>query len=248
MAGQKHLQKPPQPFPKSGLLADNLDLTRSELVGKVGRLDGAVYSYVVKSVRMDETGEQFEHHGSAPNFQGGRLTLCTCKHQVRTNLETTEWQGIWIAGFTSRSLRVNGIPERHHWLFYLTKVRAAYDSHAELWRNLSAKTRERKSAKDNFLGDVFVPRGRVGRDRRFDPARYYTPLRGHSHRRNSCDTGWKNDIDYWCVDRYGRPSLLVGDSHLTFIWKEPIICLGVDHCRNFKTDTVRSLIRHLSQR
>jgi hypothetical protein len=238
----------PQPFPKNGPLAENIDLSRKKLVETVAGLDAAVYSYVVKSVRMDEQGKQFEQWGSAPNFQGGRLTLCTCKHQMRTNLETPEeWRGTWIAGFTSRSLRVAGAPERRHWLFYLTKVRAGYDSHAELWRNLPARTREQKSAKDTFLGDVFVPRGRVSGDGRFDPARYYTPSR-HSHRRNSCDTGWKNDIDYWCVDRYGRPSLLVGDPQLTFIWREPIIYLDDDHCRNFKTwDGIRGLVRHLRQ-
>jgi hypothetical protein len=124
-------------------------------------------------------------------------------------------------------------------------VRDAYESHAELWDSLDAATREKKSARANFLGDVFAPRGRVAGDGRFDPGRYHTPTR-HSHRRNSCDNGWHNDIDYWRADRYGRPSLLVGDPHLMFIWESPVICFDGDHCRNFKKwDSIEKLIRHL---
>jgi hypothetical protein len=185
---------PVQVFPTNGSLAENMNLSYGELAQRLAKLEGPAYSYVVKSVGMDDPGEHFEQQGSAPNFQGGRLTLCTCKHQMRTSLDRSEWPETWIAGFTSRQIH-----DGRHWLFYLTRVQRALESHAELWDSLSAMAREKKSAKANFLGDVFAPRGRVAGNGRFDPGRYHTPSR-HSHRRNSCDNGWHNDIDYWCSD------------------------------------------------
>lgn len=229
-----------QAFPDSGPLTENLNLTLPELARRIRKAEGAAYSYVVKSVRTDDSGRHFDQHGSAPNYQGGCLTLCTCKHQMRTRRDSPGWKGIWVAGFTSRLLHAG-----RHWLFYLTRVQEAYESHAELWESLDTATRAKKSARDNFLGDVFAPRGKVAGEARFDPRRYRTPTR-HSHRRNSCDNGWHNDIDYWCADRYGRPSLLVGDPLLTFIWESPVIRLDSDHCRNFKKwDGIGKLIRHL---
>jgi hypothetical protein len=234
------LNETPQLFPTSGSLVENTNLSYMELAEQLGNLEEAAYSYVLKSVHMDDSGQHFEQYGSAPNLQGGRLTLCTCKHQMRTSLDCCEWPGTWVAGFTSRRIH-----DGRHWLFYLTRVQKAYESHAELWENLPAGAREAKSAKENFLGDVFAPRGRVAGDGRFDPRRYYTPSR-HSHRRNSCDNGWHNDIDYWCADRFGRPSLLVGNPHLTFIWDEPLIAFDKKHCRNFKTwDSIAQLVRRL---
>lgn len=144
----------PQLFPTNGLLAENMNLSYTELDELLSKANGAAYSYVVKSVSMDDSGQQFEQHGSAPNFQGGRLTLCTCKHQMRTSLDCSEWPGTWVAGFTSRRIH-----DSRNWLLYLTQVRRAYESHAELWDSLPAGTRKKKSARENFLGDVFVPRG-----------------------------------------------------------------------------------------
>jgi len=230
-----------QPFP-TGRLAKNSDWSLSALRKWLLSDPGEVRSYIVKSVRMDSTSQCFEQHGSGPNFQGGLLTLCTCKHQMRTSLNCATWPGTWIAGFTSRCIH-----KRRHWLFFLTRIANAYESHAELWESLSETTRRNKSAQNNFLGDVFVPRGKVTGGGRFDPRRYYQPSR-HSHRQGTCDTGWRNDIDYWYADRYGPPWLLVGDPQLTFIWEKPVIRLDADHCRNFrKWASIDRLLRHLRE-
>jgi hypothetical protein len=122
------MNPPVQAVPESGLLAESLNLTLPELAIRVGKAEGAAYSYVVKSVRMDGSGQHFEQHGSGPNFQGGLLTLCTCKHQMRTSLDRPDRAGTWVAGFTNRCLHAG-----RHWLFYLTRVLEAYESHAEVW-------------------------------------------------------------------------------------------------------------------
>ncbi len=217
-----------QAFPDDGLLAKNLNLTFSDLAKRIGTTGGAAFSYVVRTVEFDRTDLRFEQHGSAPNFQGSYLTLCTCKHQMRSCLDSSEWKGTWVAGVTSRCRY-----QRRHWLFYLTRVSRAYESHADLWHSLPAVVQAAKSAQKQYLGDLFRPKGRLAGNGRYDPRRYFTPSR-HSHRQSSCDNGWHNDIEYWCADRYGRPSLLVGDPKFTFLWAQPFIFFDDAHCRNFK--------------
>ena len=168
------------------------------------------------------------------------MTLCTCKHQMRASCHVVDWPGMWLAGLTSRC-----IYGRRHWLFYLTRIDSAYESPAELWSELSTSTQSAKSAQDNFLGDVFVPRGTAEGDARFQPRRYLAPAR-HAHRRNKCDGSWYNDVNYKHFHRFGRPALLVGDPNLTFLWQRPMICYDRDHGRNYaKWDSVSDLIDHL---
>ena len=63
--------------------------------------------------------------GSGPNFQGGLITLCSCKHYMRTYKAMQP--KVWIAGFTS--IRV----KEKNWLFYLMRVLQTHKSHDEFW-------------------------------------------------------------------------------------------------------------------
>jgi hypothetical protein len=118
-----------QPFPTSGLLAKNSNLELVDLERHIGSIRDTARSYIVDTVRLKADSIEFEQRGSAPNFQGDVLTLCTCKHQMRSRLTAKEWEnGVWIAGFTSRTIHA-----RKHWLFYLAKVKWAHESHSDLW-------------------------------------------------------------------------------------------------------------------
>src|SRR5713101_4344306 len=103
-----------QPFPISGRLAKNLDLSLAALKKRLRAETDEAHSYVVKSVKWDQPTKLFRQRGCAPNFQGGYITLCTCKHQMRATQDGDDWKDTWVAGFASRCLG-------HHWLFYLTK-------------------------------------------------------------------------------------------------------------------------------
>src|SRR5262245_60751715 len=115
-----------QPFPKNGLLAKNTNRPLPILSSKLQTVQDRAYSYVVTSVILNQA-TIFEQHCSGPNFQGDVLTLCTCKHQLRSRLSSEQWQqDVWIAGFTSRTIH-----EGKHWLFYLAKIRWAHESHSD---------------------------------------------------------------------------------------------------------------------
>jgi len=232
-----------QPFPDTGLLADNLNQRLSQLRRRIGRTRDRAYSYVLTTVKLGE-GNRLEQHGSAPNFQGDVITLCTCKHQMRASQSAADWEAhVWIVGFTSRC-----IYEGKHWLFYLTKVDQAFESQSELWNGVPGKVRQAKAARKHFLGDMFEPkrRGLTG-DARYSPSRYYTPPI-HAHRQHPGGKGWHNDISYKYAQKYGHPALLVGDPDLTFLWQEPMIFFKDNHCRNYrKWLSLQSLIVQLQE-
>ena len=89
----------------------------------------AVYAYIMSSSSVVLDGVNLLRKGTGPNFQGGYITLCTCKHRMRTTLPADEWRGTWVAGFTS--VECGG----RHWLLYLGKVKEAYESQSELWHS-----------------------------------------------------------------------------------------------------------------
>lgn len=217
-----------QPFPHAGTLVDNTNLPLDILSAQIRKSRDRAYSYIVRTVKLDRATSSFQQHGSAPNFQGGILTLCTCKHQMRTTQAADEWQGTWIAGFTSRTLH-----EGRHWLYYLAKVESAYESHSDLWRSMTAVSRNAKAAHEHFLGDLFKPKTkRLMGDARFVPGSYVAPTR-HTHRRHRSDKAWHNDIHYRHAHKLGHPALLVANPRLTYLWAEPMISLAQNHCRNY---------------
>lgn len=236
-----------QPFPSNGRLFKNLGLPLPMLTSRIGQIRDCTYSYVVRTVKLDKEQETtaFEQHGSAPNFQGDVLTLCTCKHQMRSRLSADQWQDdVWIAGFTSRT-----IYDGKHWLFYLAKVKSAHDSHADLWKKMEADSRKKKAAHLHYLGDLFKPSTPEPTGNEvFSPSRYLMP-ENHVHRQYPGHKGWRNDINYRHAAKFGHPPLLVADPRQTFLWEEPMIFLAQKHCRNYrKWTSLQDLVRQLQVR
>jgi hypothetical protein len=230
-----------QPFPSDGQLGRNLGLPLPLLMARIGQLNDRAYSYVIRTVKWDHETATFEQHGSAPNFQGDVLTLCTCKHQMRASQTAEDWRSVWLAGFTSRTIH-----DKKHWLFCLAKIESAYQSHADLWTEMRAGTRNAKAAHFHFLGDIFKPKSPLPiADARFSPLRYVSPHR-HAHRWRDEDgwhNDWHNDINYHLANKYGHPLLLVADARRTFIWNEPMIYFAQDHCRNYlKWSSLQELV------
>lgn len=202
-----------QPFPTSGRLAQNFNVPLLELMQRVGAADRPTYSYVMSTVRFRD--RRFQHAGPGPNFQGGLLTLCTCKHRMRSARSVEEWPGCWVAGFSG--LQAGGGKNA---LVYLTRVRRAFESAAELWfsEELSDIARQAKAANRTPFGDLFEPSD-AAHLRPFEPSSYRCPTEEHCHYENAA---WHRDIDY--VGFGGRrAALLVGEPALTFLWDRPLV-------------------------
>jgi hypothetical protein len=207
-----------QPFPARGLLADNLNSPLA-LLRRISppllRRPAYVYILTTLSVRKDA----YVQRGSAPNFQGGAISLCTCKHKDRSSpppvgcrgpIADDPWQGIWVAGLCSPSqLRPRG-------LFYLMLVDRTFASHAACWHGLGRPLA--KSAYRSPFGDIYEPIERAGHHA-WSELSYRPHRRDHVHN----PLARKKDIE---VSYYGRyPRLLVGVPRLSYLWSAPHITL-----------------------
>ena len=201
-----------QTMPESGRLAENLNLRLEALLERIAPFRRAVvYSYIVDTVEYCE-GRLYQT-GSGPNFQGGLITLCSCKHMMRAYLDAESWEGTWVAGFTSsRDLGSNK-------LFYLMMVSQAFESHRDFWLShfIPDETKTAKAAHLDPFGDIYQPKSESGRP--YSYWDYIEPRKDHVH----CEPGdWRKDIKY--RDRYGRnPLLLTGDPEFSFLWDRPLV-------------------------
>ena len=107
-------------------------------LGKFGALDTyPCYTYVIDTVELGRDGE-VKQTASAPNFSGGYITLCTCKHLTRTMHPPREWsKGVWVAGMTGSGDKF----KYQQSLVYLMRVAEAYPSHFDLVQALRATDR-----------------------------------------------------------------------------------------------------------
>ncbi len=199
-----------QSYENTGPLKLNRDLKQLEKLPQKAN-GNKVYSYVVATVKRE--GSKLLQKGCAPNFQVGLITLCTCKHKMRTYRHWRKWPGVWIAGFSGA--------KHGNALFYLMRVKHAYESHYDLWRCLSKKAREAKSSHRDRFGDVYEPKEEDLHDddpTRFLPEGYYPPVECHPHCSKS---KWKKDVNYNKGVSGRGAALLVGDPEMSFLWSTP---------------------------
>ena len=163
-----------------------------------------VYCYVVDTVEYEDG--RLHQTGSGPNFQGGLVTLASCKHHMRTF--SAILPGVWIAGFTNT--KVMG----RNRLFYLMRVRETFASHTEFWfsQSIPEEAKVSKAADHDRFGDIYRPR--ESGDLPYSPLSYFEPCKNHVH----CELeDWKKDVNYSQDGR--RPKLLVGDPEYSFLWE-----------------------------
>jgi hypothetical protein len=174
-----------------------------------------VYAYIVTTIK---TTPDFQlcQTGSGPNFDGGRITLCTCKHKDRATFHPSSdpndpWKKVWVAGLTSKS----GDPSRS--LAYLMCVERSFLSQLELWRALPDSCRRAKSASKSELGDLFEPKAAAANDP-YNPARYRSPRTGgHVHSTKEHPDTWHHDVMRW--GRRSKPHrLLLGQAAQSYWW------------------------------
>ena len=215
----------------------NPDALRAGIPGELRK--HPVYAYIVTSIKATSPGSSLHQRGSAPNFSGGRITLCTCKHKDRATFfkkphdPNYRWKNVWIAGFTSKT-------EVHsRGLAYLMCVERSFLSQFELWHALSVDCRQAKSASSSALGDLFKPK-KTAADDPYNPANYFRPVAGHVHSCPVNPDAWHHDIMQWGRSLEPHP-LLLGQKAQSYRWSnvkmafKPAV-MGVSaHHKRFKS-------------
>lgn len=221
-----------QEYPSKGILYENMNLSFNEFKGIIENIDSLIYSYVLTTV--DFADNKFIQQGCGPNFQAGLITLCTCKHYMRSWSNIRKKDNIWIAGFTSSTL----FEDDQNRLFYLMKVKDRFRSHRELWNHLDDEVGRQKSASDNIFGDIYEPKN----EEEFSKDGYHCPTNGHVHA--NC---WKDDVDYRNGNSGKRPVLLIGDPEKSYLWPKPKVRYEGQHPRTKKWKDSESLVEMLSK-
>ena len=191
-----------------GEFLNKIDVTKRELERKLEKYKSdEVYAYIVQSVEYD--GSKFLQTGTGPNFEGGVITLCTCKHKMRASSRKVKegWKSTWIAGFTGQRLFKDG----RNYLFYLMRVGEAFPSQKALWDSLDIYTQKAKNALYNPLGDLYQPKPLAEFKDKYEYSSYYKPCKEHSHYKRD---EWKCDINYEGL----HPSLLLGEKDNSYLW------------------------------
>ena len=210
-----------QSFPTSGRLKPNTDLSLSRLLKLIPQGENPMYSYLLSTLKIVKNN--YVQEGCAPNLQGDNITLCTCKHFMRSFNSINEWPEYWIAGM-----------KYPNHLFYLMKVKVAYPSMFDIWNGLNERTRNIKSTLNNRYGDIYEPRRNNLRDLEKFDARNYRNSEFHVHADN-----WVCDINYSYFNGTKRPVYLVGDPNLSFIWTKPSITVNHPEELQFTTGQKR---------
>lgn len=196
-----------QTFPNDGILQANLNLHASKL-RKLLKKDSAtkLFVYSLHSVKIENS--MFIQRGTAPNYQGDIITLCTCMHRMRTKITNPEdWEGVWICG----------IKKPNH-LFYLMKVKKAYNSMSDIFWGIDKKAVLAKNASSHILGDIYEPKSKaLSLKEKVNPRFYQKPIEGHPHGENK---EWHKDIM-----NYNNHSVLYleGDPQNSFLWSKPLV-------------------------
>jgi hypothetical protein len=220
-----------QPYPTTGRLASNINLDLSNLKDKIFFEQAEVYFYVVETIK-NQNGYYLQT-GSAPNFQGDMVSLCTCKHRMRTSMDTEDWVDKWIAGFSGVAAG-----NRNNVLVYLMKVGWAFKSQMKLWFSdkIPEETKQAKLAQNSKFGDIYKPKDRMGDE--FSAQSYFHPIESHVHCNND---GWHNDINYE-GSKGRKAALLIGDPEYSFLWNQPMIYFKGHLHRGQKKSDLQTLL------
>ncbi len=204
-------QKEFQQMPTTGQLQKNMNLSLQQLKEKIKQTptdQNQIFTYKLSTISIENNA--LRQTGSAPNIEGGIITLCTCKHYHRSRNSQQQWENRWIAGFTTIGITPKRVPH----LFYLMKVQKTYTSQKEIYNNLPKHIINKKNTKNNTFGDIYQPKPTI--EDPYDPTHYCEPTKTHSHYRK-CE--WHKDISY----KGKRHLMIVGDPKQSYLWSKPLI-------------------------
>ncbi|MBM4158538.1 MAG: hypothetical protein FJ216_07140 [Ignavibacteria bacterium] len=215
-----------QVFPKSGILFTNMNKNlrniKDILNKEADENEINLRTYLLSSIQLND--KKFIQNGCAPNWQGNYITLCTCKHMMRTAEENPEnWENKWIAGLLYKD-------ENSAYLVYLMKIKKAFESMFDLWKNLDEDTKISKSARKNKFGDLFEPK--IDKidikdiESQVNPCNYYPPCNEHVHIHS-----WYFDIHSYYNGKYSV--YLLGNNENSFIYNEKMIVVNHPERKKF---------------
>jgi len=232
--GEEIISNPLQKWPTEGILAEkNMDLNLAELDSRIRDIFEGGAHYTVTSVEPSRICyNTFIQTGCGPNFEGGLISQCTCRHDIRASwYGLEEWQSKWLAGFTGWGRDRCG----DSYLFYIMKIEKAFPSFKKLYDEYQSRDINLikvKRADKNPFGDLYYPK-KEGISDDYDINSYENLHTNHPH--NKCKRRLQ-DVNYpEFTKRFlnkiteKHASLLLGHLKYSFLWKTPMIRYKGEH-------------------
>ena len=176
--------------------------------------EGDVYVYPHHEIYEGETGEILQTR-SGPNWQGGALTLTTCKQFMRSWRAPSDWVGVWFCGL------IPGVRK----VLYIAQVRDAFDSNYALGAYVDQLDLgfEEKSAENCPCGDLYRPKSLLPGAQRWQVESLHPPMPHHTRMRENYPDGtpkWWKDIRYRGSGGRYPATFLFSNVHLWSRWHE----------------------------
>lgn len=236
-----------QRWPTKGILFDNMNLSKGELKDTIEDSWGKGAHYTVSTV-IPYDKKTFAQTGCGPNFEGGLISQCTCRHDIRSTwFSLKEWKNNWLAGFTGYGQKSCGTS----YLFYLIKVREPFESFKDIfdyYLHMDKRIIEAKRTDKNPIGDLYYPKRNL--KNKHDVDSYLESHEYHSHKDSK---NRLKDINYpeytrcykkRIIDKH--PSLLLGDVKNSYLWSKPeIIYKGGKAPRHKPWNNIESFLKML---
>lgn len=192
------MRKEQQDKPQSNLNVNSYDLLKI--------LEGVETIYIYPHHEIKMIDNMFAQTRSGPNWEGGVLTMATCKHLLRT-YKTIEAKKTAFCGVTNKL-------DGENYIMYVGVIDKTFGSNFDLNCYLSKHHPEAIKAKlstDNRLGDIFLPVTQLTGDDKYDSMNFEEPCDDHCRKEENDSKGdakWFKDIEY--VTRNGtRPKCLI---------------------------------------
>jgi len=215
-------------------------------------VEDTIYYYVIHSVKFKKDKKIFIQTGCGPNLEGNMITLCTCKHTMRTYPEVKK--NVWIAGITSNTL----FKSKKRYLFYLFKIKETFNSHFDYYNYIkehSPKIVNTKSTRKNKFGDLFIPniKKEFNGEDFFNPIFYKPPIKTHLHNKRDKEgnLNYFNDIEKIRINSWGKEyfkvaKILIGEEKNSFVWNFPIIEFNEFMTQGQPKDVISNFLSYLT--
>tara|TARA_R110000851_G_scaffold96792_2_gene209958 strand:- start:37667 stop:38371 length:705 start_codon:yes stop_codon:yes gene_type:complete len=169
-------------------------------------LQGVDTIYVYPHHGINLVKGEFEQTRSGPNWEGGVVTMTTCKHLLRT-YSTIKEKKVAICGVTNKL-------EGENFLMYVGVIDKTFESNYDLGEYLEFNNPDAgriKSATNNRLGDLFDSERELQGEDRFDSFSFIEPCFDHCRSEENDSKGnpkWLKDIEY-STRNGSRPKCLI---------------------------------------
>lgn len=131
-----------------------------------------IYVYPHHQIKLNDENE-LEQTRSGPNWEGGVVTMATCKHYLRT-YKTLKPKKVALCGVTNKL-------DGENYLLYLGVIEEMFDSNYDLGTYLMTHypvAYKEKLATNNRLGDIYEPTDDI-LDSKYDSFNFEEPCEDH---------------------------------------------------------------------